>query len=594
MIAPNAVQGAELRLARYYARKLRQTNERLEPGGAAVTSAINTFDQELAQIRYWQAYVVKQKGHSSDHDRLLVEFALNILVTHQPFDEQMDWVQPALAAAQRLEDRRSESALLKETSYILLRQGDLSAARAAAERALELAQQLNDKYLEARAVLQLGQIMTDGGDFELARQYSQHALDLGELDMKSKIKINTWLGYIAYCEDEFEISGAYIEDNIRLSRALGDLSELATALVNLGMTYLDTGKEHEAIPLIRESISIQRSLGEKNIIGHGLQTLAGYYTRLGSLAAAQPYADEHLAIATEIGSPVEMVWAHGNLAAISREQGDYQRAYAYLLEDKEFIESSDSLGSRIYHDFTLAGVLLPLGEYSQARELCSHLLADASPMLESKDLLDIHNYLGQIARAEGNLDQAIALWGEALALTTNQYAQQIILHSALADAYLCKSDFPQAQTHIDAANQIAHEQDDMPGKHVVVEALTLQARLDVHLGKLEAAKVTLCDAMQRVYTLEVIVPRLNALVAASECLTAIGDVRSVKVLSVVTHHRGIPHAQRMDSLKQYDVLVGLFGARECDHYWAMGKTLVLSDVFAELLAEWCVTDSASG
>jgi tetratricopeptide (TPR) repeat protein len=317
------------------------------------------------------------------------------------------------------------------------------------------------------------------------------------------------------------------------------------------------------------------------------------YTRLGSLAAAQPYADEHLVIAMEIGSPIEMVWAHGNLAAIAREKGDYQRAYAYLLEDKGFIENSDSLGSRIYHHFMLAGVLVPLGEYAQARDLCLSLLADASPMLESKDLLDIHNYLGQIARAEGNLDQAIASWVEALELSTNQYAQQIILHSTLADAYLRKEDFVQVQTHIDAANQIAHEQHDMPGMFVAAEAHTLQARLDIHLGKLEAAKVVLCDVLKQLHTLEVIIPRLNVLVAASEYLAAMGDSRSVEVLSVVAHHSGTPHAQRADSLKQYEALVGQLGARECGHYWELGKTLALADIFAELLAEWCVPVSPS-
>lgn len=592
MIAANAVQGAELRLARYYARKLRQANERLEQGGASLTGAISSFDQELAQIRYWQSYVVKQKSHNPDHDRLLVEFALNLLVTHQPFDEQMAWVQPALPAAQRLGDRHSESALLKETSFILIRQGDLSASRTAAEQALELAQQLNDKYLEARAVLQLGHIMTDSDEFDLARQYLQHALDLGELDIKSKIKINTWLGYIAYCEDEFETSGAYIEENLRLSRALGDLSELATALVNLGMTYLDTGKQREAIPLIAESIAIQRSLGEKNIIGHGLQTLASYYTRRGSLAAAQPYADEHLAVATEIGSPIEMVWAHGSLAAISREQGDYQHAHAYLLQDQGFIENSDSLGSRIYHQFMLAGVILPLGEYAQARALCLQLLADASPMLESRDLLDIHFYLGQIASAEGNLDQAITSWDEALALSTNQYAQQIILHSTLADAYLQQGDFVQAQNHIDAAGHIAKEQHDESGLDVIVEAHTVQVRLDIRRGKLESAKVILCDVLQRVHTLEVIIPRLNALVAASEYLAAVGDVRSIKLLSVAAHHPGAPHALRTAITKQYETLVQQFGASESDSYWALGKTLPLNTIFAELLAEWCIPASA--
>ncbi|GEM_PF-1894758 len=156
MIAPNALQSAELRLAKYYAEKLRQTTERYEQGGASLPGALKFFDQELAQIRHWQGYIVEQENGGAEYDRLRIDFALNTLVTHQSFDQQMDWVQPGLEAAQRLGDHRSESVLLKDMSYILLRQGDLPAARTVAERAFKLAQQVNDKMLEADTILRLG------------------------------------------------------------------------------------------------------------------------------------------------------------------------------------------------------------------------------------------------------------------------------------------------------------------------------------------------------------------------------------------------------------------------------------------------------
>jgi len=590
MSAANVLQGAELRLARYYAQKLRQMNEYMQQGGALLTTALNTFDQELAQIRCWQGYVENQTGYSIEHDRLLVEFALNILVSQQPFDEQMAWLQPGLAAAQRLNDHRSESALLKDMSYVLLRQGDLPAARETAEKALKLAQQANDKFLESGVILRLGQIMSDSGEFDLAKQYLQHAIDLGDLDTKSKIKINTWLGYIAYCEDDFEASGSFIDENIRLSRALGDLSELATALVNRGMTYIDVGKDHEGIPLIRESISIQRKLGEKNLIGHGLQTLVNYYIRLGSLSEAQRYADEHLTIALEIGSPVELIWAHGSLAAISRERGDYQRAYDYLLEDQQVVANSTSLGSTIYHHYTLASVLLPLGKYEEAKNLCWRLLKDESPLLEQKELSDLHDFLGWIAIAEENFDQAIASWREALTRTANQYAQQIILHSQVANAYLIKGDFAQAQKEIITAQQIEQEQGDIRKLSVIVETRNIQSKLHTHLGEIQAAKDALCDSLSRARQIEAIMPKLNALVTASEYLVAMHDLRSIQLLSLIVHHAGTPHFQRTTCKNQRSKLAEQFGIETCNRHWEMGKTLDIDSVFAELLTEWSVAD----
>lgn len=405
-------------------------------------------------------------------------------------------------------------------------------------------------------------------------------LDLGDLDTKYKIKINTWLSYIAYSEDKFEISGAYIEENIRLSRMLGDLPELATALLNLGVTYLVIGKPREGSLLVHESVSIQRKLGDKNLIGHGLQTLVGYYIRLGSLAEAQTYADEHLALAAEIGSDVEIVWAHSSLAAISCEQGDYQRAYAYLMEDQDFIAKSDSLGSMVSHQHTLASVLLPLGRYTQARELCLRLLA------YGLQLFELHYFLGQIAAAEGNPDHAIAIWQEALTLSGDWYAQQVKLHSALAEMYLYNGDFAQAQAQINEVLHIERSQSDSLGMFIAVEAHPVQAKLYVHLGELSAAKDVLCEVLNRVRDLEVIVPRLNALVATSAYLAAIGDVRGVQVLSLVVRHSGTSHAQRIAYTEQRIVLAQQFGDEACDHAWEMAKTAVMDEVLAALLAEW--------
>jgi tetratricopeptide (TPR) repeat protein len=353
------------------------------------------------------------------------------------------------------------------------------------------------------------------------------------------------------------------------------------------MTYLDTGKNREGIPYIRESISIQRKLGEKNLIGHGLQTLVGYYVRLGSLAEAQLYADEHLAIATDIDSPVEVVWAHGSLAAISRERGDYQQAYDYLMGDQAFIANVSSLGSVIFHHHTLASVLLSLGRYTEAKDLCLRLLEDGSPLLELKELADLHGFLGRIAMVEGNVDQAVVSWREALSLCTNQYAQQILILSALADIYLLQGDFALAQEMIHEAESIEHEVEDIREMFGGVAARIVQAKLYVRLTDFAAAKAVLCESLNQVRNLETIVPRLNTLVAASEYLAALSDVRSVQLLSLVAHHTGTPHAQRTDSANRRSALAAQFASAVCDHHWEIGKTLILDEVITELLSE-CV------
>lgn len=586
MIAANVLHDAQLRLARYYAQKLRQMNERFEQGGALLANDLSNFDQEMAQIRHWQNTLVDQGVLSPEHDRLLIEFALNILITQQPFDEQLAWAQSGLSAAQRLNDSYAECALLKTIGYALFKLGDLPSARDTVERALKLSQHLNDKYLETRVVLVLGQIMTDSGEFELAKQYLQHAIDLDALDTKSKIKINTWLGYMAYYQDDFDLAAVYVDDNIQLSRMLGDLSELANALVNRGMTYIDAGQDAEGIPLIQESLSLQRKLGEKNLIGHGLQTLVGYYVRIGALTQAQRYADEHLATAEEIGSPLERVWAHNNLAVINRERGDYQPAHEYLLQDQDFIATSNSVGSVIAHQYTLASVLLPLGKYAEAKALCLTLLADASPLLELKELLDLRDFLAQIALTEGSPGQAITLWREALSMSENQYVQQVRFYSSLANTYLMNEDIAEAQTCMNHAAQIETEHPDTSGMSFTLDARITQLKLYSRSGQRAAAQETLADLLNRVSNLEVIAPRLNTLAAASEYLAAHNDPRSIQLLSLIAHHPATPSLQRTICLNHRPTLERQFGSDVHNAAWEIGKTLSLAQTLTDLHAEF--------
>ncbi|MFN8372924.1 MAG: tetratricopeptide repeat protein [Anaerolineae bacterium] len=592
MIPADVVQCASLRLARYYAHKLRQTKERLEQGGATLSATLNSLDQESAQIRHWQNYVAEGKG--ADYDRLLIDFALNALAGQQPFDEQMTWVQPAIAAAQRLSDQRSESALLGNLSHLLLRQGNVKEAYATGERALELAEQVKDTRLQSSIILRLGQIMVDSGKFDAARQYLERLTALGDFDMRSKLRVNTWLGYMAYCENDFELASQYIDENIQLSRTLGDLSELATALVNRGSMCLAMGQDAVGVELVRESITLQRRLGEKNLMGNGLQALITYYCRVGALAAAQGYADEHLTVAREIGADTEMVWAHCNLAVISRERGEYQRAHAYLLEEKAFVEQSGSLTNRVFYEYVLASVLIPLGQYDEARDLCRQLLTEEeTQLLEVRDIAELHRFLAQIATAEGDFEQAAAALREALAVSEDLYDIQVTLYSALAETYLLAGDVAGAQQALAEVTRIEDEQESVRGTAVMTEARTVQAKLAMQTGDLSAAKSVLCDALQQVRSLEVIIPRLNVLIAALLYQAALGDARSVQVLSFVAHHSGTPHAQQAACKKQQTTLRQQFGSAECERRWELGKSLTLDECINSLLDDLCAAESGS-
>jgi tetratricopeptide (TPR) repeat protein len=581
MIYTDVVRSAALRVAQHYVQQLQRTREQIEAGH---TQTLAALEKDLVQIRHWQMCIAEETNPTADYDPVLVQFGLNTLIHYQPFHEQFLWVQSGLAAAQRLQDKTSQSNLQRDLSYVLMRQGDVVAARSAAEEALTLAQQVKSKILEARAIFRLGQIMTDSGDLEEAQRYLQRALDLGELDTKSHIRINTWLGYIAYCEQDFDKSAAYIDENIQLSRALGDHSELATALVNRGMTYVEAEQGALGIPLIRESIALQRKLGEKHLIGHGLQTLAGYYIRIGALSEAQLYAQEHLKVAQELGSPVEIVWARTYLAAINRERGDYVEAHELLMQDAAFLAQSDSVTTRLAYEHTLASVLVRMGAYDEARRLCEGLLAEESMLLGVNEVLDLHDFLGQIALSMNQPEKAIMHWRNGLAASSNQYAQQIGLYSAIAHAHLLSGGWSQAQAVLDAAQHIADSQQDAPELYQTAMMRAAQVQLTMQEGHLDKGRALLCTALRQVQHMEVIAPRLTVLLASAEYLIARGDARGAQVISVVSNQPG-SNQQLCKALRER--MISQTDPTEWERQWQIGLTRTLDQAIDDSLMMWC-------
>jgi tetratricopeptide (TPR) repeat protein len=583
MIYSDVVRNAELRVAQHYVQQLQRTRKQIEAGN---TQALTSLDQDLVQIRHWQARLAEAAIQGVDCDSVLMQFGLHLLMGYQPFDEQAQWIETGLAAARRLGDKTSETNLLCDLSYVLMRQGEMVAARAAAEQALALAKMLKSKVLQSRVILRLGQVMTDTGEFEKARRYLQRALDLGELNSKSRIKINTWLGYIAYYENDFDQSAAYIDENIHLSRSLGDLSELATALVNRGMTYIEAERGEEGIPLIRESIALQRKLGEKHLIGHSLQTLSGYYIRIGALTEAEPYAQEHLKMAQEIESPLEAVWARTYLAAINRERGEYTQAHELLMQDAAFVAQSDSLTTRLIYEHTLASVLLRMGAYDEAQQLCERLLTEESPLLGVNEIVDLYDFLGQMALVANQPTAAIQHWQNGLAASSNQYAQQIGLYSAIAQTHLLNGQLDQARAALNAAQQIANILPNASGFSQSAVMCAGQAQLALKEGRMNQGRELLCSTLRQIQRLEVVRPRLNVLLVCAAYLTTRGDAHGVQVMAVLSNQPDSVHqGQLYSELKNQ--LMAQIDPSDWEQQWQNGLTRTLDQTIAELLLLWC-------
>jgi predicted ATPase len=114
------------------------------------------------------------------------------------------------------------------------------------------------------------------------------------------------------------------ERRLALARELGDESEVARCLNNLGLIASGEGDDRKAASLLRESILLMRELGERVDIPLG--NLAGLAAEDGDTETADALATESLALAREVGDLEQIVHMTQQIGQIRILQGRISEA----------------------------------------------------------------------------------------------------------------------------------------------------------------------------------------------------------------------------------------------------------------------------
>ncbi|HWD37927.1 MAG TPA: tetratricopeptide repeat protein, partial [Fimbriimonas sp.] len=199
--------------------------------------------------------------------------------------------------------------------------------------------------------------------------------------------------------------------------------DIASSLNNLAFLYRAQGRLTEAEPLCLEALGIRRhALHEGHPdIALSLNNLASLYRAQGRLTEAEPLCLEALGIyrhALPEGHP-DIASSLNNLALLCQDQGRLTEAEPLIRESLQILRVGEGRSASTANGtVNLAGVLLELGQAEAARELLHEAkdiwLGTQDP--EDYRLGKVYQYLGQIARAEGERDRAHEMYAEAMRL----------------------------------------------------------------------------------------------------------------------------------------------------------------------------------
>lgn len=206
------------------------------------------------------------------------------------------------------------------------------------------------------------------------------------------------------------------EENLALSRKMGDAYSLACALSSLSLVLWKQKDYAAARACCVEGLALFRELGDRFAVAESLHNLGHIAINQDDHAAAQSYLTESLSVCRELQNEIGVTEALGDLGLLAYLQNDYAAARSYLEESLTRFREAASVPGIESALNRLGDLARCHGDYDQAGQLYSESLTLYREMGDKDEIPSLLHNLGYVARQRDDYLQAMALFKEGLAI----------------------------------------------------------------------------------------------------------------------------------------------------------------------------------
>ena len=447
----NAIEAA-VRLGR-----TEQPLQHLYPTRGRALELSGRFDEAIAN---YEAMELLADGAGDRHASLAAQMALTtLLATPTPrFDAERgrELAERALALARELGDRLAESKALWNLMILnVFGGGDLHEALDAGERSLAIARELKAREQMAFTLNDLWRPYAAVGDLASSLASLEEATpiwrELGNRPMLSEnLASVASLRRMAGEEDE---ALALSLESYRISEEIGNQWGQSYALMNAFGVYLDRGEIGKAMAAMEESISLSERVGFIPPQATTRSELASVYANLGDLDRARELLEVAIRVVNEL-QPISRPWVMGTKAEVHLLAGEIEAARSAVQQTQvellpeplrsgaairleilrgriaaaegdldeavriatEVLERLRGMGVRPFVPEVLlmqGTSLAALGRRPEAERVLREARSEAEALGHRRVLWEILRELNAVRAAEGDLEEAGRLRGEA-------------------------------------------------------------------------------------------------------------------------------------------------------------------------------------
>jgi predicted ATPase/DNA-binding XRE family transcriptional regulator len=261
--------------------------------------------------------------------------------------------------------------------------GHASEGRAWLEHFLSLQQtpdSIGDKAMRADALNGAGNLAWTQGDYALSERFLEEGLRLYRAlaNIPGVAFVLNTLGLIADEHGDYRRAVALFEESLALWRELRDVTKIGCLLTNLACVEYRQDHYAKAISLFEEGLALHRAANDQWSVATTLCNLGEAMQMQGELARASHLLEESLELQKELGDKGDIAYTLRNLANVAREQRNLERAALLLCE-------SLAIASEVGTRFAAVGALEGVAEVAHAQgrgALAAQMLALATVLRE--------------------------------------------------------------------------------------------------------------------------------------------------------------------------------------------------------------------
>jgi len=247
-------------------------------------------------------------------------------------------------------------------------------ARRLFKRSLDILEAEGTSLELAHTLCDYGNFCRTEGNFNDAEIYLNRSLQLyQEMGYEPGIALALRrFGHVVTGKDsvfDYPRARSFYMDSAQRWKVLGNKSELAQTLIDLGQSYTLTGQYAEARVACRESLAISRELHDLWNVARGLNLLGWLEFSAGEINQARTYLEESLEMFRDCGMKSYIAVTLFNLAELARYQGDYSQALILLDTTLVMADEMGNKQDQVWAELSKGFVLLRLQDSNGAGKI---------------------------------------------------------------------------------------------------------------------------------------------------------------------------------------------------------------------------------